>query len=69
MSDKRFGRTHEERMRIARTIAAGMSGQPEPHLADIPIDEAGSKHERCDASRRSTGWSRCLDARCDRCWP
>lgn len=63
-------RRHNERMAIMEEIAAGIMGKPETLHGDWPdIDPSGTPHERCAVTRSVSGRRRCLDARCDRCWP
>lgn len=66
--DKALGRTAELRMAIARSISDGINGLGE-HALNLPIDPLGRMHDRCETSRTRTGYRRCLDARCDRCYP
>lgn len=56
-------------MEIAALIVDGIRDLPEDEPGWLGIAETGAQHERCAATRAAKGRRRCLDARCDRCWP
>lgn len=68
MGDPRL-RTSAQRVEVANHISVGISGRPETEPDWLPVDLDGVPHERCVVVRTQTSRNRCLDARCDRCWP
>lgn len=61
-------RSKEQRLAIANAIMDGIYGKSEPDGPWPAIDESATPFDRCEQTRTKTGWGRCLDARCDRCW-